>query len=77
MANTVSSFGPTDPATIALRDKQWHEAKGAQPRVTCGCGLRAPIRFLFKCLYCECFFCDKCAEVHFGETRAEYRRRNG
>jgi hypothetical protein len=29
MANTVSSFGPTDPATIALRDKQWHEAKGA------------------------------------------------
>lgn len=62
----------TDPETVAHRDAQWREALGEQPRVTCGCGIRPPIRFLFRCLYCQCFFCADCAEVHFGKTRAEY-----
>jgi len=60
------------PETRDLRDRQHREDKGEQPKVTCGCGLCAPIRFLFKCLYCECYFCLECAEVHFGKTRAAY-----
>lgn len=60
------------PETRELRARQHREDKGEQPKITCGCGLKAPIRFLFKCLYCECYFCLDCAEVHFGKTRAEY-----
>jgi hypothetical protein len=60
------------PETRELRERQHREALGGQPKVTCPCGLSAPLRFLFKCLYCECYFCQECAEVHFGKTRAEY-----
>jgi hypothetical protein len=65
--------GPTHPDTIALAARQWREALGDATRVTCECGLAAPLRFLFRCLYCGCFFCQSCAEVHFGKTRAQYR----
>lgn len=66
-------YGPTDPDTKAHAAAQWQQAKGDATRVTCGCGLHAPLRFLFRCLYCGCFFCETCAEVHFGKTRAQYR----
>ncbi len=62
--------------TQDLAAAQWRESmQGDIPKVTCACGLCAPIRFLHRCLYCGCFFCVACAEVHFGETRAEYQAR--
>lgn len=51
---------------------QWRQAKGPQPQVTCECGNCIPLRFMFRCLYCGAFFCQSCAEVHFGKTRIQY-----
>jgi hypothetical protein len=51
--------------------KQFEEAKG-NCMVTCGCGLKLPLRFAYKCLYCGEFYCQTCAEEHFGKTREEY-----
>lgn len=46
--------------------------QGKIPEVTCGCGLKMPLRFAFKCVYCCEYYCQSCAEAHFGKTRAEY-----
>lgn len=43
--------------------------------VTCGCGHRLPLRFSYRCYYCGVYFCDRCAAVHFGETREERKAR--
>lgn len=61
---------PFNSAVQAAR--QWRQAKGEQPKIECGCGLAAPIRFLFRCLYCGVWFCQTCAEEHFGKTRAQH-----
>lgn len=66
-------YGSSDPATKALAYKQHLQAKGTQPSIECGCGRAMPLRFFFRCLYCGCWFCEPCAEVHFGMTRAQYR----
>lgn len=56
--------------------KQFEEAKYKDGQdvqsVTCGCGLRAPLRFMHKCCYCDEFYCFECAQVHFGKTREKY-----
>ena len=51
---------------------QWKQAKGPQPDVVCGCGLKLPLRFAYRCLYCGEFYCQSCAEQHFGKTREQY-----
>ena len=43
------------------------------PSVTCICGRKIPLRFAYKCLYCDVFFCGDCAEEHFGKTREQYQ----
>lgn len=35
-------------------------------------GLRIPCWKLYKCLYCGFYFCETCAEVHFGKSRQQY-----
>lgn len=53
--------------------KQLRETmEGITPEVTCGCGLKMPLRYAFKCLYCHEFYCEACAEIHFGKTRSQY-----
>jgi len=51
---------------------QWKQAKGPQPDVVCGCGLKLPLRFAYRCLYCGEWYCQSCAEQHFGKTREQY-----
>jgi len=35
--------------------------------ITCGeCGETYPWWFMYRCLYCEIFFCKRCAQLHFG-----------
>ena len=51
--------------------KQFEQAKGPT-QVTCGCGRTNPIRFMYRCLYCGEFYCQPCAEEHFGKTREQY-----
>lgn len=64
-----------DAAEVRKRQaKEAKEAKGPQPRVVCSCGEAKPLRHLYKCLYCDCFFCKPCAEVHFGKTVEQHKR---
>lgn len=51
---------------------QFREATSDPPVVTCECKRRIPLRMLFKCLYCMCYFCQACAEIHFGKTRKQF-----
>jgi predicted nucleic acid binding AN1-type Zn finger protein len=54
--------------------RQFNQAKGIRPHVTCKCGQTMPLRFAYKCLYCGEYFCQSCAEEHFGKTLEEYRK---
>lgn len=42
----------------------------------CECGSKRSVSLMFKCLYCGAFFCQSCAEIHFGMTRKEYNKTN-
>ena len=44
--------------------------------VTCCCGLKRGLHLMYKCLYCDVYFCKRCAEQHFGKTVTEYRTEN-
>lgn len=46
-------------------------------KITCGCGFTLPLRFTYKCLYCDEWYCKECAEIHFGKTREEYAKEKG
>ncbi len=57
--------------------KQMREmADPVRPFVRCGCMLKLWPQYAYKCLYCGEWYCAKCAEVHFGKTRKEYRLEN-
>jgi hypothetical protein len=52
---------------------QIREAKQELPSmITCGCGVRRPIRFMFRCYFCGEFYCQDCAAIHFGQNREDY-----
>lgn len=61
---------------LKLAAKQFKEVI-ATNKVTCECGRTIPLRFAYKCLYCDLWFCTKCAGDHFGETREAYQKRLG
>ena len=42
-------------------------------KVRCACLKLVPMKYAYRCLYCEVFYCKECAETHFGKTVAEYR----
>ena len=50
---------------------QWSEAT-AQNSITCTCGLQRALPLAFRCLYCGQYYCHRCAEIHFGQTLAEW-----
>jgi hypothetical protein len=54
-----------------FREASYHEGEWLQ-QVTCSCGFKMPLRFAYKCLYCNEFYCGTCAEMHFGKTRKQY-----
>lgn len=60
-----------DPKTAEMARKQFQLAKGPQ-MLPCECGRDLPIRFMFRCFYCRLWFCEACAEIHFGKSREEY-----
>ena len=56
------------------------ELKGVTVRmatVTCPCGRVRALVKMYRCLYCKVYFCDSCAEQHFGKTVEEYKRERG
>ncbi|MFH1759878.1 MAG: hypothetical protein ABIA63_02130 [bacterium] len=36
------------------------------PHITCECGKRPMMFYMFRCLYCGLWFCQSCAGKHFG-----------
>ena len=34
-------------------------------------GLKLPIWLAYRCLYCGFYFCQSCAESHFGKSRGQ------
>lgn len=40
--------------------------------VTCECGLKMPLRYAYRCVYCGEWYCQTHAEMHFGKTREQY-----
>lgn len=44
--------------------------------ITCPCGWKRSIVFMYKCLYCNLWFCVNCAEEHFGKTIKQYQSEN-
>ena len=44
--------------------------------ITCRCGRERSIMLMYQCLYCKEWYCDTCAEQHFGQTVAEYREQH-
>ena len=40
--------------------------------VRCFCEIKLPLWMSYRCLYCGEYYCQKCAEKHFGMTQAEY-----
>jgi hypothetical protein len=65
---------PANPQTVAHFERQWTEAVqvSTYPIITCECGKKRALLRMFRCLYCGCFFCQACAEIHFGKTREQY-----
>ena len=43
-----------------------------QKTITCPCGQLRAIELAFRCLYCGIWFCHPCAEIHFGQTFADW-----
>ena len=41
--------------------------------ITCPCGWKRSIVRMYQCLYCKVWFCNSCAEHHFGKTVEEYK----
>ena len=43
--------------------------------ITYRCGRERSIMLMHQCLYCKEWYCETCAEQHFGQTVAEYREK--
>lgn len=44
---------------------------GRLTTITCPCGRTRGIMKMYQCLYCGIWYCEWCAEKHFGKTRRE------
>jgi len=44
--------------------------------VRCSCNKKLWPHQSFRCLYCGEWYCQKCAEIHFGKTVEQYRVEN-
>lgn len=58
-----------------LQETVYQEMKGVTIRmafITCpGCGWKEPLIKTYRCLYCKIWFCETCAENHFGKYNKE------
>jgi hypothetical protein len=62
-----------------LRETVKQDAAGVSVRIatiTCPCGRKRAMVKMYQCLYCKVWFCDPCAENHFGKTVEQYRIEN-
>lgn len=58
--------------------RQQYKAAAESAVIICPCGHSRALSRAYRCLYCGLYFCEKCAERHFGKTRLEwYAERRG
>ena len=65
---------PDTPEEAAFNRQQFQDAKNLG-QITCDCGTTVPLRFAYRCYYCDGYFCIDCAAEHFGMTRAEWQEK--
>ncbi len=53
---------------------QWREAVDSHTICCADCGQIHAIELAYRCRYCGRWSCFTCAERHFGQTVADYRR---
>lgn len=58
----------------SIVSKQFREASISPAAVSCRCGRTFALRFMYRCLYCGEYYCLRCAEVHFGMSREQYKK---
>jgi len=58
----------------AVRMGQQYSQLWSTSEVTCHCGTKIHFMDAFRCLYCGEFFCQRCAEVHFGQTQRDWMK---
>lgn len=56
-----------------LTSQEKIDTPGKFIKVRCPCLKNVLLKYAYRCLYCEIFYCKECAEQHFGKTVAEYR----
>lgn len=59
-----------------IKETVKQEAEGVTVRmgtITCPCGWKRGIMRMYQCLYCKVWFCQLCAEVHFGKTIKQFK----
>ena len=62
-----------------MRETIQQESAGITVRmatITCGCGSIRSLVNMYKCLYCNEYYCVSCAQEHFGKTVAQHRAEN-
>ena len=56
-----------NPEKRARLEAQWKQAVQFNT-ITCECTALRPLVLAFRCLYCGQWYCERCAEIHFGKT---------
>lgn len=57
--------------TVADQSKEWWAYQNTMPEITCVCGIKWAIHYMYKCYYCAIFFCKGCAFHHFEDDEHE------
>lgn len=65
-------FSNASPEEWMLVINQLRQARVPPHEMTCPCGELKHWVFLFRCLYCGIWYCQPCAEKHFGMTRDQW-----
>jgi len=56
--------GERIPVLEAIKE-QARDLNDAETTVECPCGRERNVQDMFQCLYCEVWFCKRCAKEHF------------
>jgi formylmethanofuran dehydrogenase subunit E len=55
-----------------LQKQEEFAADSIRPFMRCACRKKLELKDSYRCLYCKEWFCEQCAEEHFGKTVEEY-----
>jgi len=56
-----------------IKTQENDEIPARHLKIRCVCMKLINMKYAYRCLYCEIFYCRECAEQHFGKTVDESR----